>query len=65
MDGSTKEGKTLEIGRGIIDIPGVISALRTISFTGMCSLEFEKDMKDPLPGICESIGYFKGAMKCK
>ncbi|HBQ84761.1 MAG: xylose isomerase [Bacteroidetes bacterium GWE2_41_25] len=65
VDGSTKEGKTLEIGRGIIDIPGVISALRTISFTGMCSLEFEKDMKDPLPGICESIGYFKGAMKCK
>lgn len=64
VDGSTKEGKTLEIGRGIIDIPGVISALRRISFAGMCSLEFEKDMKDPLPGICESIGYFRGAMKC-
>jgi inosose dehydratase len=65
VDGATKEGKTVEIGRGIIDIPAVIAALRKIKFTGMCSLEFEKDMKDPLPGIAESIGYFKGAMKCK
>ena len=65
VDGATKEGKTLEIGRGIIDIPAVIAALRKIKFSGMCSLEFEKDMKDPLPGIAESIGYFKGAMKCK
>jgi inosose dehydratase len=65
VDGSTKDGKTVEIGRGIIDIPAVIAALRTIKFSGMCSLEFEKDMKDPLPGICESIGYFKGVMKCK
>jgi inosose dehydratase len=65
VDGATKEGKTVEIGRGIIDIPSVIAALRQIKFTGKCSLEFEKDMKDPLPGICESIGYFKGAMKCK
>jgi sugar phosphate isomerase/epimerase len=65
VDGATKEGKTVEIGRGIIDIPGVIASLRKIKYSGMCSLEFEKDMKDPLPGICESIGYFKGAMKCK
>lgn len=65
VDGATKEGKTVEIGRGIIDIPGVVAALRRIGFSGMCSLEFEKDMKDPLPGIAESIGYFKGVMKCK
>ena len=65
VDGTTKEGKTVEIGRGIIDIPAVIAALRRISFSGMCSLEYEKDMKDPLAGIAESIGYFKGAMKCK
>jgi hypothetical protein len=65
VDGTTKDGKTVEIGRGIIDIPAVIAALRKINFSGMCSLEFEKDMKDPLPGIAESIGYFKGAMKCK
>jgi hypothetical protein len=26
----------------------------------MCSLEFEKDGTDPLVGIAESVGYFKG-----
>jgi sugar phosphate isomerase/epimerase len=65
VDGSTKEGKTLEIGRGIIDIPKVIATLRKVKYNGMCSLEFEKDMKDPLAGISESIGYFKGVMACK
>jgi hypothetical protein len=25
-------------------------------------LEYEKDMNDPLAGMAESIGYFKGVM---
>jgi hypothetical protein len=28
----------------------------------MCSIEFEKDMGDPMPGIAESIGYFRGVV---
>lgn len=62
VDKASKEGKTVEIGRGIIDIPKVIATLRKIKYSGKCSLEFEKDMKDPLAGIAESIGYFKGVM---
>jgi len=65
VDKASKEGKTVEMGRGIIDIPSVVAALRKIKYTGKCSLEFEKDMKDPLAGITESIGYFKGVMACK
>jgi inosose dehydratase len=57
---AAKDGQTVEMGRGIIDIPRVVAALRKIKYTGKCSLEFEKDPKDPLPGIAESIGYFKG-----
>ena len=64
VDKATKEGKTVEIGRGIIDIPKVIATLRKIKYAGKCSLEFEKDMNDPLAGIAESIGYFKGVMVC-
>ena len=62
---ATKEGKTIEMGRGIINIPGFVNSLRRIKYTGMCSLEYEKDMKDPAllqAGIAESIGYFKGVM---
>ncbi len=65
VDKAAKEGKTVEIGRGIIDIPKVVATLRKIKYTGSCSLEFEKDMNDPLAGITESIGYFKGVMACK
>ena len=65
VDKASKEGKTVEIGRGIIDIPKVVETLRKIKYSGSCSLEFEKDMKDPAAGIAESIGYFKGVMACK
>ncbi len=65
VDKATKDGKTVEMGRGIIDIPKVVATLRKIKYTGSCSLEFEKDMNDPLAGITESIGYFKGVMACK
>lgn len=57
---ASKEGKTCELGRGIIDVPAFVAMLRKIKYSGSCSLEYEKDMKDPLAGIAESVGYFKG-----
>jgi len=65
VDKASKEGKTVEMGHGIIDIPRFVDTLRKIKYNGSCSLEFEKDMKDPLAGIAESIGYFKGVIACK
>jgi sugar phosphate isomerase/epimerase len=58
-----KEGKTCEMGRGIIDIPAFVKMLRKVKYSGACSLEFEKDMSDPLAGLAESIGYFKGVIE--
>jgi inosose dehydratase len=60
VTGASAEGKDCEVGRGIIDFAAFIKALRAIKYKGMCSLEFEKDDTDPLPGIAESVGYFKG-----
>jgi inosose dehydratase len=57
---ASAEGKDCELGRGIIDFAAFIKALRTIKYKGMCSLEFEKDDTDPLVGIAECVGYFKG-----
>ncbi len=65
VDKASKEGTTVEMGRGIIDIPAVITSLRKTGYSGKCSLEFEKDMKDPLAGIAESIGYWKGVLACR
>lgn len=56
---SSKAGSGIQIGRGKIDFPAFIKALREVNYTGVCSLEYEKDMKDPFLGIAESIGYFK------
>ncbi len=56
------EGKAIEAGRGAIDFPALIAALRKIKYSGVCSIEFEKDMKDALPGIAESAGYLRGVM---
>lgn len=55
-----QDGKAIEVGRGIINFSALVKALRKIKYPGHCSIEFEKDMKDPLPGIAESVGYFKG-----
>jgi inosose dehydratase len=60
---AVEEGKAIEIGRGIIDFPSVVKALRKINYQGQCSIEFEKDMRDALPGIAESVGFFRGVMK--
>jgi sugar phosphate isomerase/epimerase len=57
---ANKDGKTCELSRGVIDIPAFVTMLRKIKYDGSCSLEYEKDMKDPLVGIAESVGYFKG-----
>ena len=56
------DGKAIEFGRGAIDFVALIQALRQIKFKGVCSIEFEKDMKDALPGIAESAGYLRGVM---
>lgn len=59
---ATHDGKTCELGRGVIDIPAFVKALRKANYTGVCALEYEKDMKEPLAGIAESVGYFKGVL---
>ncbi|MBN1464182.1 TIM barrel protein [candidate division KSB1 bacterium] len=59
---SSAEGQTVEIGRGVIDIPRFLRTLFENNYGGVVSLEYEKDSKDPLPGAAESIGYVRGAL---
>lgn len=62
VSSATKEGSTVEIGRGVIDIPKVIRTLLKLNFTGTAAFEFEKDPDDPLPGVAESVGYVRGVL---
>ncbi|WP_018617004.1 sugar phosphate isomerase/epimerase family protein [Segetibacter koreensis] len=62
VTGAFKDAKAIEIGRGVIDFEALVKVLYKINYKGVCSIEFEKDMTDPLPGIAESIGFFRGVL---
>lgn len=62
VSASSAEGTTVEIGRGVIDIPRFLRTMIEIRYTGTLALEYEKDEGDPLPGSAESIGYLRGAL---
>ncbi len=62
VDMATADGKSVEFGRGVIDIPGVLKALKEISYSGVMAIEFEKDSRDVLPGLSECVGYTHGAL---
>lgn len=57
------DGSSVEIGRGMIDIPRLIKTLNKINYKGCLALEYEKDGDDPVPGLAESVGYMRGIMK--
>ena len=63
VSAAVKDGKAIEVGRGVINFPAFVKALDKIKYQGQCSFEFEKDMTDSLPGIAESVGYFKGVVR--
>jgi sugar phosphate isomerase/epimerase len=58
----TAAGETVEIGRGVVDIPKFLKALIRVGYAVTVSLEYEKDEKDPYPGAAESIGYLRGVL---
>jgi sugar phosphate isomerase/epimerase len=62
VTGANKEGYSVEVGRGMIDIPAFVRMLREVGYAGVCSLEHERNMRDPFLGIAESIGYFRGVI---
>ena len=60
---STGDGVPLEVGRGVIDIPGFLRTLKKINYDGVVAFEYEKDGDDPLAGLAESVGYVRGILK--
>jgi inosose dehydratase len=56
------KGSTVEIGRGVIDTAKLIKTLVKLKYSGAIHFEHEKDQKDPLPGVAESVGYIRGVL---
>ncbi len=62
VDQSAAAGRSIQFGRGVIDMPGVLRALSEINYQGVMALEYEKDADDVLPGLAECVGYANGVM---
>ena len=57
------EGGSVEMGRGVIDLPGFLHTLSKLNYQGVLGLEYEKDGDDPFLGLAESVGYCRGLME--
>lgn len=57
-----QRGPEVELGRGHLDVRGILAALLEINYQYHVGLEHEKDPKDPVPGVAESVGYAKGLL---
>lgn len=61
-DKADETGNTCEIGRGVIDIPGFLNMLVKEKYDQVVSFEYEKDEKDPMAGLAESVGYVRAVL---
>ena len=50
-------------GKGVLDVPGVLKALREVKFTGLISIEYEANPEDPVPDVRECIKVFRESVK--
>ena len=62
VDARAAEGHSVELGRGIMDIPALVDALRAVNYHGVLGVEYEKHMDDLLPGLAECVGYARGVL---
>jgi inosose dehydratase len=56
------KGAPTEVGKGVIDIVGVLKALCAIKFSGHVGLEYEAHAETPMPGVIESVAYMRGVL---
>jgi inosose dehydratase len=59
----TTVAKDVEMGRGKMDIPSIVKALKEIKYTGFLGVEYEKDAEHAVYGLSESVGYLRGIMR--
>jgi len=62
-DKADPSGQPIEVGHGVIDIPGFLEMLLEVNYNKVVSFEYEKDGKDPLAGLAESVGYVRGVLR--
>lgn len=50
-------------GKGVLDVPGVLKALREVKFDGLISIEYEANPKDPVRDVQACVQVVKESVK--
>jgi inosose dehydratase len=50
-------------GKGVLDVPGVLKALRDVDFKGYISIEYEANPNNPSPDVAQCVQIFKDSVK--
>ena len=61
-DEATAKEESVEVGKGVLDIVGVLKALLSLKYQYPLALEDEANADAPMPGIMGSLGYQRGAL---
>jgi len=62
-DHDNKRRTDVVIGKGVLDVPAVVAALREVKFPGMISIEYEANPDEPTADVAACIEVFKSAAK--
>ncbi len=62
VDQANADGKTVPIGRGVIDFTRFLNILIKNNYTEHVSLEYDQEKTDPLPASAECFGFLKGVL---
>ena len=49
----------VEVGRGHLDIKGILAALLAVNYSHIVAFEYEKRAGDPVEGLAESVAYVR------
>ncbi len=62
-DNDNEKDVNVVIGKGVLDVPGVLQALRDVQFSGMVSIEYEANADEPTEDVRACIQVFKDSVK--
>jgi sugar phosphate isomerase/epimerase len=62
-DHDNKRQEDVIFGKGVLDVPGVLKALRAVKFRGLISIEYEANPKDPTADVRACVQVVKDAVK--
>ena len=58
----TNRDSQVPVGDGKMPIPAIFKQLQKINYQGVCSLEYEVEADNPMPGMLKSFAYMRGVI---